>query len=294
MIAPLGSSIDFHNRLIAIVDDDEIFRSYISILLMPTGARIRTLACSEDLLELIEREMPSVIILDHNLSPENGIYVFKRLRARYPNLPPVIMLSADESQTTAVKAFRNGFDDYLQKRNLRPEEIEQAIQRALANHETSRGDPLHARPRVSSSRLDQIVGLIPNDQIGDIFLQVEEIADRTACDLGTLAIRMPQWEQILFRFGKKAAVDTMTSFTRKLVAILQPNEICGRLSDNTLFCILFTKVDAAHLRRRRGFKSALPLTNRFIRHPYHDLRQIFGGLLRARQQGTRQGLSGTP
>jgi CheY-like chemotaxis protein len=52
MIAPPGN-IEFHNRLIAIVDDDEIFRSYISILLAQTGARIRALACGDELLELI-------------------------------------------------------------------------------------------------------------------------------------------------------------------------------------------------------------------------------------------------
>ncbi|MCW2318754.1 two-component system cell cycle response regulator [Rhodoblastus acidophilus] len=257
-----SNEIDFHNRLIAIVDDDEIFRSYITILLMQTGARIRALACSDELLELIEREMPCCIILDHRLAPENGIYVFKRLRARYPDLPPVIMLSADESQTTAVKAFRNGFDDYLQKRNLQSGEIEQAIQRALANHQTSRcGAPAHDTPKFSSARMDLINNIIPCEEIGNIFMQVEEIADRNARDVGALVIRLSQWEQILFRFGKKSADDAMTHFADRLKAALLPNEICGRLTDNTLCCILVSDVDAAHLRlRAEALQSALSFT----------------------------------
>lgn len=277
VIAPLGNAIDFHNRLIAIVDDDEIFRSYISILLTQTGARIRTLACGDELLELIEREMPACIILDNHLASENGIYVFKRLRARYPNLAPVIMLSADKSQTTAVKAFRNGFDDYLQKRNLRPEDIEQAIQRALAHHETSRCEAPRAHPEPSPPEIAPIFGLIPSEQIGNILSQVEEIADRAACDIGALVIRLVQWEQILFRFGKKPAADAMTSFTRQLKATLQPNEICGRLSDDILFCIMVTQVNAAHLRQRvEELQSALTFDEPIYSVFYHVTPEIVG------------------
>lgn len=278
MIAPQGNGIDFHNRLIAIVDDDELFRSYISILLTPTGARIRALACSDELVELIEREMPSCIILDHNLSPENGIYVFKRLRARYLNLPPVIMLSADESQTTAIKAFRNGFDDYLQKRNLCSEDIEQAIQRALAHHETSRcGETPHHLKFSSPKKMDPIIGLIPSEEIGNIFLQVEEFAERTSRDVGTLAIRLIQWEQILFRFGKKAAEDAMTAFTKRLKATLQPNEMCGRLTDDILCCILVSETNAAHLRQRaEALQSALTFDEPIYSVSYHVTPEIIG------------------
>jgi two-component system cell cycle response regulator len=221
--------------------------------------------------------MPSCIILDHNLSPENGIYVFKRLRARYPHLPPVIMLSADESQTTAVKAFRNGFDDYLQKRNLRPGDIEQSIQRALANHETSRSEPPQDNPKFSALKTDAIIGLIPSKEIGNIFQQVEDFADRTARDVGTLAIRLMQWEPILFRFGKKSAEDAMTNFTRRLKATLQPNEMCGRLTDDILFCILATEVDAAHLRERaEALQSALTFDEPIYSVSYQVTPKIIG------------------
>ena len=109
------------------------------------------------------------------------------------------------------------------------------------------------------------------------FSQVEEIADRAACDLGTLAIRLAQWEQIQFRFGKKPAVDAMTSFTRQLKATLRPNEICGRLSDDILFCILVTKVDAAHLRRRvEELQSALTFDEPIYSAFYHVTPEIVG------------------
>src|SRR5690606_13393259 len=54
------------------------------------------------------------VVLDHGLPGMDGIETLERLRARYPDLP-VIMLTGLNDAETAVKALRTGAADYLTK-----------------------------------------------------------------------------------------------------------------------------------------------------------------------------------
>src|SRR6188768_2215277 len=99
---------------VLVVDDDtrlyELIASYleqndVSPAHAPNGRRA---------LELLEREAYDAVLLDVMMPELDGLAVLKRLRARWPALP-VLMLTAKGDETDRVVGLELGADDYLGK-----------------------------------------------------------------------------------------------------------------------------------------------------------------------------------
>ena len=99
---------------VLVVDDDvrlyELIRSFleqndVGPAHAPNGRRA---------LELLEREAFDAVLLDVMMPELDGLSVLKRLRARWPTLP-VLMLTAKGDETDRVVGLELGADDYLTK-----------------------------------------------------------------------------------------------------------------------------------------------------------------------------------
>ncbi len=99
---------------ILVVDDDDAVRTIVAQALRRAGHAVKTAA---NLAEL-EREMrvqpPDVLVTDVVLPDGDGIENATRLHAERPDMP-VIVLSARNTLTTAVRANEAGAYDYLPK-----------------------------------------------------------------------------------------------------------------------------------------------------------------------------------
>ena len=117
---------------LAIVDDDPLFLDRLATTLSyRTGSRVFPVATGDELLALLEREPVDCVVLDYELENETGLAVADRLKAKFRDSPPVVMLTGSGSERTVVKAFRGGFSDYVSKRNLDTQELLRAIHSAV-------------------------------------------------------------------------------------------------------------------------------------------------------------------
>ena len=99
---------------IFLVDDDELIVSMLSRMLKSSEYDVRTASGVEDIVGKIKAWSPDIVLLDINLPERNGIDILKEIVEL--ELPPqVIMLTADDSAETAVKAMKLGAADYLTK-----------------------------------------------------------------------------------------------------------------------------------------------------------------------------------
>lgn len=65
-------------------------------------------------LELIQDIRPDLIILDIILPSINGYQIARRLRS-YGNMTPILMLTALQGESSELKGFESGCDDYVRK-----------------------------------------------------------------------------------------------------------------------------------------------------------------------------------
>ena len=115
---------------ILVVDDDSAIRTVVAQALRRDGHRVTTAATLAELDVQLAAGLPDVLITDVVLPDGNGLDRVERLTAEYPGLP-VIVFSARNTLTTAVRATEVGAYDYLPK-PFDLDVLSRAVQGALA------------------------------------------------------------------------------------------------------------------------------------------------------------------
>ena len=99
---------------VIVADDDAGIRTVIGRALSREGYRVQATGTAATLWRWVEDGTGQVAILDVVLPDENTLDLLPRIRQRRPGLP-VIMMSAQNTLLTAVRATERGAFDYLPK-----------------------------------------------------------------------------------------------------------------------------------------------------------------------------------
>jgi DNA-binding response OmpR family regulator len=89
---------------VLIVDDEKHIRLLYSEELKEEGYEVFVAADGNDILDLIEKDRPDVIVLDIKMVSSNGLDVLQEVRNKYYNLP-VILCSAYGSYKVDIKSI---------------------------------------------------------------------------------------------------------------------------------------------------------------------------------------------
>ena len=100
--------------LVAIVDDDELFRRSMERLVRSAGFNAAAFGSAEDFLDSADLDRATCAILDMRLPGMNGLDLQQRLIAR-PTLMPIVFVSAHEEAAMRVMALRAGAIAFLTK-----------------------------------------------------------------------------------------------------------------------------------------------------------------------------------
>lgn len=99
---------------VLVVDDDAAIRTVVAQALRRAGHTVVTAASLSELDAVLARQAPDVVVSDVVLPDGDGIERMKEVAARFPALP-IIILSARNTLTTAVRAADIGAYEYLPK-----------------------------------------------------------------------------------------------------------------------------------------------------------------------------------
>jgi DNA-binding response OmpR family regulator len=95
------------------VDDEPHVLKLVKANLESSGYKVLTAEDGENAVEIVEHELPDLVILDLMLPKLDGYAVCRRIREF--SAVPVIMLTARSAQVDLVHGFEVGADDYLTK-----------------------------------------------------------------------------------------------------------------------------------------------------------------------------------
>ena len=99
---------------ILIVDDEQMILELTSMVLDSRGFEVQTVDNATDSYEIIERERPSLVLLDYMMPKVNGLDALKEIRTRFPDTY-VIMFTGKGSEEVAVELMKAGASDYILK-----------------------------------------------------------------------------------------------------------------------------------------------------------------------------------
>ena len=114
---------------ILIIEDEDLFREDLALLLRRKGFDCHTAATAEEGLERAGAFLPDIILSDIVMPGKSGIDILEDLRSINPG-GNVIIMTAFGTLETAIEAFRKGAVDYVPKAPV-IEDVRNRIQRIL-------------------------------------------------------------------------------------------------------------------------------------------------------------------
>ena len=99
---------------IFVVDDEAPIRRSLEGILSDEGYEVSLAVSGEEALEMLDSDVPDLMLLDIWLPGIDGLEVLSRVKQKIPDLP-VIMISGHGNVESAVKATRLGAFDFIEK-----------------------------------------------------------------------------------------------------------------------------------------------------------------------------------
>lgn len=99
---------------LVIVEDDHGLNQGLCKALQTNQRKVISCDRLQSAREQLACQMPDLILLDRNLPDGNGLDLLRELRARSPR-PPVILLTANDTDEDIVRGLELGADDYITK-----------------------------------------------------------------------------------------------------------------------------------------------------------------------------------
>src|SRR5213083_1181547 len=121
---------------VMIVDDEEVLRDVLEVVLRREGFDVVLAASGEEALNLLDTEDVDLIILDVMLPGISGIDTLRAIRIANPNLP-VVVITAFSSIYGAIEARKHGAFHYIPK-PFKNEEVVLTVNKALEQRRLSR------------------------------------------------------------------------------------------------------------------------------------------------------------
>ena len=147
-----------------IVDDDASFRTAMERRLKHAGYEVATYASAQHLLDDLPSEsVRSCLLLDVRIPELSGPELQERLSELGSTLP-IIFLTGYADIPATVRAIKAGADDFVTKA-VSSDDLLQAIERAIAHHEVTRGlksklDVVRAHVAALTPRERQVFDLV--------------------------------------------------------------------------------------------------------------------------------------
>ncbi len=166
------------DKTIIVTDDDRAIRTVLQQALERAGYTVRLASTAQGLMRIMDEGGGDLLVSDVILPDRNMFDVLPEIRERHPGLP-VLVISAQSTLTTAMRASELGAYDYLPK-PFDLNDLLRAVANALARHAAESGPVQDAGPS-DDGGLGPLVGQSPAMQ--EIFRSLARVS---ASDLTVL------------------------------------------------------------------------------------------------------------
>jgi two-component system cell cycle response regulator len=229
------TNLSLFGRTVCIVDDDEIIRQLMTVKLREYGISVMEASTGPELFAIMGRMQLDCILMDYALASDNGLFVHDQLRQRFLNVPPVIMLTSDDSQRTIIKAFRTGVQDYLIKKDLRIEDLFRSIQLAIERRDKDDAIKAEFERLKSHADIDEVTGLYRGEIVQTMLASLATLSAKAGKSFAIILIQIDQFKTVQAQAGQVPARRLLSVFATKLRGAIREADICGRGDEQDSF-----------------------------------------------------------
>jgi len=240
-------SVDFKDRLILVVDDDEHTRNLLRDLCESSGFRVVTAEDGVEAVEKISEKKPDLVLLDLMMPRRDGFSVLRWVRedARHAELP-VIILTAIGEMDGKIRGMELGADDYVTK-PFKLIELQTRINSALTVREYRRR-LMDAEEELSQFRaLDPVTGAGTYSQLKASLDGELARSRRYGRPAACLMFGFDAYQAVRYELGREASDQFLARAAQAINGCLRGADRLFRV-DTDEFVILLPETDLAGAR----------------------------------------------
>jgi len=118
---------------VLVVDDQQVVRDFLKRCLEGWGYSVKQAGSAVIALEIMTASPASVVLCDVKMPIHDGLWLVERLRARWPDVP-VVMITAVQDEETVAASRQLGAFEFLTK-PIAARQLREAVQRATSVEE---------------------------------------------------------------------------------------------------------------------------------------------------------------
>jgi two-component system, cell cycle response regulator len=224
--------------LVLVAESSDSIRAELLRQLGERGHRVAGAGDGEQLLALVERELPDVVVLDHELPGLDGMTMLDRLRAddRLAAVP-VIMLTESSDPELLVEALRRGAHDYLRK-PFDPAELDARVIAAL-RVKRLHDALLEANRRLAQQALtDDLTGLANRRHGAHQLAREVALGVRHGRLLALVRVDVDHFKAINDTYGHQAGDQVLTEVARRLAGAVRGGDELARWGGDEFVALL--------------------------------------------------------
>ena len=183
-----------------VVEDDELLRDALGSLLGGAGHQVSMAADGESALARVADSAFEGVVLDLGLPRIDGLTILRRLRARLPTLP-VLILTARDGVEDRVAGLNAGADDYLTK-PFNGDELKARLQSMLRRAKLPAFGPVAASVAAAGTEVAPLLRI--DSQLPRAWL-VNELVELTQREWELLGLLLARQGQVVSREAVLAA-----------------------------------------------------------------------------------------
>ncbi|MCB9947154.1 MAG: response regulator [Rhodospirillaceae bacterium] len=129
---------DFRTLRVLVVDDSPEDRELVVRTLLAVNSpqyRVDTAATGAEALQSVDESPPDCIVLDYSLPGISGLQLLTRFRKSHPSMP-VVVVTGQGSEATAVEAIRGGAQGYLPKSAITRTDLHRCVRDSVRKSRT--------------------------------------------------------------------------------------------------------------------------------------------------------------
>lgn len=241
----MPTAASFARHTVLIVDDDELTREKLTMLVQAAGFDTVAAKSGREALAQLHREYCPIVVSDWLMPDMDGLELCRAIRSdSFPGYVYILLLTARDTQEDILTGLDAGADDYLSKRVTEAELVARLrTARRIVALEQSLRDIIDEKRKLATT--DALTGT--NNRLYLVKHLSRELKriQRYGGPLSLLALDIDNFKSINDRFGHAVGDEVLVEFVRRINSAL-PREIdwCARLGGEE-FAVVLPQTDIA-------------------------------------------------
>jgi len=264
-----GISHEQKITILSVEESDDDFEKLKAILNEHEQITLGRARCMEEALGLLERDEVDLIFSDYFLPDGNGLDFINNMEKGGVDIP-VVIITGQGDEMTAVKVIQAGAYDYLSKSRVSDESISRIIANTLEKSRLKREINKAQKKMVEMSTRDELTGLYNRRFLNEVLEKEVARAKRYGEDLSLCMMDLDHFKKINDTYGHTAGDMVLSNFAWIVKTGLRQSDLCCRYGGEEFAAILpKTNLHQALEAAERIRKMLLEYQFQYNRHEFY-------------------------